>query len=415
MHNVGLVLVIGAVGLACNSAPPGDDGAVSGVGEATGSDDATEDTGSSSSSGRSGDEKGDGADDRGPSSDTKGFDVGAADDSHGDDTPGACNVRQCDDTSANAVVSLVPCDDWFGTFRSPYDEHYECWMGSTLAISYIGDTGVAFAYDDPDLLLTQTYMGEIQQLGVTRDANCNITGFTAQNWEPYSAPESDDVFVRDISFLDDGTMVMLRLGSDLYGYPSVPQIGQRSPGATETSKVDDLMPLLAAWPQLTFSNDPAAGLAVVPAGFPGAGSVKLIVEKESSSHWHTLPLSPDGSGTYDVGAAVEETTVAPPQDGWGGYYNRGIAFIGPELPDVDVPSVFITEAWHYILAIYELDDDGNPVLETRKEFIEGLGMPSGADRDPVSQNNFVFTGRRSGDVYVIRGCEAAPPSTDPRG
>jgi hypothetical protein len=47
--------------------------------------------------------------------------------------------------------------------------------------------------------------------------------------------------------------------------------------------------------------------------------------------------------------------------------------------------------------------------------VEGLGMPSGADADLVSGNNFVFTGRRSNDVYVIRGCADDPPPTNPRG
>jgi hypothetical protein len=156
-------------------------------------------------------------------------------------------------------------------------------------------------------------------------------------------------------------------------------------------------------------------LTAVPTGFPGAGTLKMLAERRDTSHWFTVPLVADGNGTYDVGAAIEETTIYPPEDDRGGYYARGIAWIGDDNPAIDVPSVLIPEAWHYTVALYELDAAGNPLPETRTPFVEGLGMPSGADADLVSGNNFVFTGRRSNDVYVIRGCADDPPPTNPRG
>jgi hypothetical protein len=336
------------------------------------------------------------------------FDVGNGDDSAGDGPPSSCVARECVDTSASAVVSLIPCKEWEATFFSPYDEHYQCWTAQPGG-HLVGDTDVVFAAEDPDVLLLGRWDGGIAQLRVTRDASCNITGLASAGWESYAATEPDDVQVKGMTYLDDGTMVLLRTLQH-----SMPQLGQRGPGAVVTSDVVDLMTLLPAWPSSIYANNPAVGIAVVPIGFPGAGALKMLAETPDEARWFTVPLSANGAGGYDVAPAIEETQVHPPEDEWGGYYARGIAYIGVDNPEVDVASVFIPEAWQYIVSIYELDGDGNPLPDTRTPFVEGLGMPSGAERDPVSANNFVFTGRRSQSVYVIRGCEGAP-TEDPQG
>lgn len=323
--------------------------------------------------------------------------------------PGVCGSNRCEDTTDQAAVLLEPCTEFFADFSPPFDQHYECWSGAPAGY-LIGDTDIAFAHDDPDVLLIGRYDGGMAQARVTRDANCNITGFVDAQWLDADDGEAANVFVRGMSWLDDGTMFIAR--SEDYGGQ---QLGQRAPGSTATGNLVDVVELLPPWEPLYFGGwNIIVGMSVVPQGFPGAGTLKLLAERLDSSHWLTLPLVADGMGTYDVGDAVEESTVSPPQDDWGGYYARGIAWIGPDMPDIAAPSVLIPEAWDYTVALYELDAGGNPRPETRTVFVEGIGMPSGAENDTVSGNNFVFSGRRSNDVYVIRGCGDAPPS-EPRG
>jgi hypothetical protein len=340
------------------------------------------------------------------------FDVGAgpSDDGGASDGggEGSCGMRECVDTTANAAVLLEPCSEHFADFYAPYDEDYECWSGAPDG-SLIGDTDATFAYDDPDLLLVGQWHGGIAQVRVTRDAHCNITGFVDASWESYTETEPDDVFVRGMTWLDDGTMFLAR------SVPGQPQrVGQRAPGTTVTSNLVDTLSLLPPWEQSTIGQGKfIVALTVVPPGFPGAGTLKMLAERPDTSHWFTMPLVANGNGTYDLGAAIEETEIHPPEDDWGGYYARGMAFIGADNPQIDVPSVLIPEAWNYTVALYELDAEGNPLPETRTPFVDGLGMPSGAEADAVSGNNFVFTGRRSQDVYVVRGCEHAPPGEPP--
>lgn len=322
-----------------------------------------------------------------------------------------CGVRECVDTTADAALLLEPCNENFADFYPPYDEFYECWSGSPGG-HFIGDTDTTFAYDDPDLLLVSQWDGGIGQARVTRDAHCNITGFVDAQWQPYPEPEPEDVKVRGMTWLDDGTMFVVR-----WVPGQLQQIGQRPAGAAVTSQLVDTLSVLPPWEDLFYGNNNViVSLSVVPHGFPGAGDLKVLAEKLDTTHWLTLPAVAVGDGTYELGAAVEETTIFPPEDDWGGYYARGVAWIGDDNPEIAVPSVLVPEAWHYTVSLYELDAEGNPLPDTRTPFVDGLGMPSGAESDAVSGNNFVFTGRRSQDVYVIRGCDdGASSPTDPRG
>ena len=315
----------------------------------------------------------------------------------------------CIDNTAEAALLLTPCDDWRAEFHAPFDASYEC-RYATPEGYLIGDTDITFAYDDPDVLLVGRWDGGITSARVTRDADCNITGFVDAQWQPVEDNEPADVFVRGMTFLDDGTMFIAR---SIPGHPQ--QVGQRVPGSADTALLVDSLSVLPPWEQLFYGNENViVSLTVVPSGFPGAGELKVLAEKLDTSHWFTVPLSATGD-TYDLGTAVEETSIHPPEDDWGGYYARGMAWVAAGNAEVDVPSVLVPEAWHYTVALYELDPDGNPRPDTRIPFVEGLGMPSGAETDAISGNNFVFTGRRSQDVYVVRGPSAPVVPPTPRG
>ena len=64
------------------------------------------------------------------------------------------------------------------------------------------------------------------------------------------------------------------------------------------------------------------GFNFVPAGFPGAGQFKVV--SYNTGKWFSLPLTPDGAGTYDIGTAVAGPTISGGPEGFI-YVSAGVA------------------------------------------------------------------------------------------
>ncbi|MGB5198286.1 MAG: hypothetical protein WBR56_00115, partial [Sedimenticolaceae bacterium] len=56
-----------------------------------------------------------------------------------------------------------------------------------------------------------------------------------------------------------------------------------------------------------------SALNFVPAGFGGAGSAKAVTW--SSGEWFDVPLTPDGSGTFDIGT-ISRVDLDPSTSGF---------------------------------------------------------------------------------------------------
>jgi hypothetical protein len=263
------------------------------------------------------------------------------------------------------------------------------YAGSYTAIDLGSAPGVPPLYGavllqagDPNTLLiggnANNAPGALWAIGVSRDAGNHITGFTG------SATKFADAAYNDggAQYGPGGVLFLAR-------WP-VNQIGQTLPGSTVTDKIVDMAPLGVA--------SSAAALGFVPAGFPGAGQLKLV--SWSGGQWYTLTYSPDGTGTYDITSATQNTTLG------GG--PEGFAYIPLGSPLFTVPSLLQCEYSAGKVATYELDANGDPT-GTRRDFITDLTGAEGAFIDPLT-GDFLFSTFGGGDrIVAVQGFVPPPP------
>ncbi|MFA4902201.1 MAG: hypothetical protein WC600_05585 [Desulfobaccales bacterium] len=235
---------------------------------------------------------------------------------------------------------------------------------------------------DPNTLLiggnANEASGALYSIGVTRDANNHITGFSG------SAS-----FYAEAAYNDGGAQYGPGGVLFLARWP-VNEIGQNLPGSTVTDKIVDMAALGVA--------NSAAALAFVPAGFPGAGQLKLV--SWEGGEWYTLTYTPDGTGTFDITSAnFVETLPGGPE---------GIAYVPPGSPLFPVPSLLQCEFSVGKVATYEVDANGDPTLASRRDFITDLEGAEGAFIDPLT-GDFLFSTFGGGDrVVVVQGFVAPP-------
>lgn len=235
--------------------------------------------------------------------------------------------------------------------------------------------GIAFL--DSDTLLiggaANAPAGEIRMVDVIRGVGGHITGFAGASTPFATAP-----------FIDGG--LSLGPGGVLFatGYPNNTLL-QYKPGSSSPDKTIDLSPL-----GVTSS---VGAHAFVPAGFAGAGDMKVV--SFSSGDWYTATLTPDGLGTYDMSAVLETTIGGGPE---------GIVYIDALNAGFGTDSMLVAEWSANKVAAYEIDGDGNPIVASRRDFLSDLPRPEGAVIDPLT-GDFLFSTFDAGEdrVLVISG------------
>jgi hypothetical protein len=227
--------------------------------------------------------------------------------------------------------------------------------------------------------------GELYSIGVTRGLGGHITGFTGTA-----------TFFADGAF-NDGGLTYGPGGVLFYTRWPVNEVGQHKPGslpgAVTTDKIVDLDPLGV--------SSSTGALNFVPAGFGGAGQMKLV--SWDTGDFYTIDFAPDGGGTFDLTAATLETTLP------GG--PEGFVYIAAGNPQFAVNSLLVSEFTDGMVAVYDLDGDGNPIVATRRTFMSDLEGAEGALIDPVT-GDFLFSTFGGGDrIIVVQGF--APPAAVP--
>jgi hypothetical protein len=284
-----------------------------------------------------------------------------------------------------AFMAFLPVSAMAETYT--IDPYY---AGSYTAIDLGAVPGLPTVYGGMTLLAgdnntiliggnANTASGALYSIGVTRDAGMHINGFTGTS-----------TFYADAAYNDGG--VVYGPGGVLFlaRYPDN-KIGQTKPGSSGTDKIVDMSTLGVA--------SSMAALGFVPAGFPGAGQMKSV--SWSGGQWYTLTYAPDGSGTYKITAAVQNTTLL------GG--PEAFAYVPLGSPVFTVPSMLQCEYSAGRVATYELDANGDPIPLTRKDFITDLTGAEGAFIDPVT-GDFVFSTFGGGNhIVVVEGFIPPPP------
>jgi len=239
--------------------------------------------------------------------------------------------------------------------------------------------GLTVKAGDPTKLLVggtaNTTTGALYEIGLVRDAQNHIIGF-----DP-AAPATRliDAQYNDggVAYGPDGVLFLARWPAN--------ELGQTKAGSTITDKVIPLDTIPVA--------HSVAGTAIAPAGYPGAGTLKLL--SWGGGQWYTAKLVPDMMGTFDVTEVTLKGTLT------GG--TEGMVYVPAGSPLFPRPAVLVSEWTAGIVSTYEVDDNGDPILATRKLFIINLMGAEGATIDPMS-GDFLFSTFGGGDrVIVVKG------------
>ncbi|MCB1942105.1 MAG: PEP-CTERM sorting domain-containing protein [Candidatus Accumulibacter sp.] len=247
--------------------------------------------------------------------------------------------------------------------------------------------GLTLKAGAPNTLLiggaANTDPGLIYELGVTRDAGNHITGFS-------SAPTP----LGTVGTYNDGGVTYGPAGVLFTSQWPVNKLGQTKPGSTAEDKVIDLAALGVA--------DSHSAVNFVPAGFAGAGRMKLV--SWAGGEWYDATFSPDGFGTFDI-SAVTQIDLDPVAGGVqslpGG--PEGFVYIAAGNAGFTVNSLLVSEYSAGNVAAYDLDANGDPLLGTRRDFITGLVGAEGAAIDPLTGDFLFSTFGGANELVVVKG------------
>lgn len=238
-----------------------------------------------------------------------------------------------------------------------------------------------------------TVGGSLYTIGVTRGADGAITGFagTAQRYGGSSGA---------IGEYNDGGVVFGPGGVLFTARWPINGLGQTLPGSTNEDKIIELGPLGVA--------SSLSAINFVPAGFGGAGLIKLV--SYSGGQFYSASLAPDGNGTFDlVNLAPVDVDATTPgiQNLPGG--PEGFVYIASGNAAFGVNSMLVSDYQAGSVSAYEVDALGNPVLATRRTFLSGLTGAEGATIDPVTGDFFFSTFGGSNRVVRVSGFAAPIP------
>jgi hypothetical protein len=191
---------------------------------------------------------------------------------------------------------------------------------------------------------------------------------------------------------NDGGLAYGPGGVAFYTRYPVNQIGEIKPGSTSDDKIVDLAPLGIA--------TSTGALNFVPAGFPGAGHLKI--SSWAGGQWYDVTFSADGTGTYNLNSATFINSFP------GG--PEGFIYVPHGSPLFPGNNLLMAEYSAGTVGAYQVDSNGDPILGSRQDFILGLTGAEGAFIDPTT-GDFLFSTFGSGldSIYEIQGFQPTVP------
>lgn len=235
--------------------------------------------------------------------------------------------------------------------------------------------------------------GLLYTIGVERDATTqHITGFSGAA-TPFGS----------VGTYNDGGVVFGPGGVLFTAQWPVNRLGQTKPGSTVEDKVIDLAALGVA--------SSHSALNFVPAGFGGAGLVKLV--SYGGGQWYSGSLAPDGNGTYDLVGLNQvdvDATTAGVQSLVGG--PEGFTYIAAGNAGFAANSLLLSEYAAGRVAAYQVDANGDPIASTRRDFLTGLSGAEGATIDPLT-GDFMFSTFGGGSRIVVVSGFTVPTVPEP--
>ena len=287
------------------------------------------------------------------------------------DTATACKDEP--PSTGSAVMTTMAAD--YGAFYKSYD------LGPVPGMP-TGHLGGCILKDDNTLLLagdSESPSGGLYSIKVKRGPCGHIVG-----WDGSAAKVADAPYI-------DANILALPASTLLYSQWPQNKLGMLTSGATSPSKEVDLAPVGV--------DSSIGGLGFVPKGYAAEGELRGVTW--SLGNWFHLALKPEGA-LYNVTTATKKVTLP---NGPGGF-----AYVPAGSPGFPKNRLILSEWSADSVATYEVDGEGDPIVETRKAFFESFPKPWGAYFDPKT-GDFVFLtwGSPPDRVFVVQGFSKPPP------
>ena len=258
--------------------------------------------------------------------------------------------------------------------------------------------GLTFIDNDTLLIggAANTASGSLYTIDVVRDTHQRITGFSGTA-SRYGGPSAT------IGEYNDGGVVFGPGGVLFTARWPINGLGQTLPGSLDEDKIIELAPL----------GVPTSLSAInfVPAGFGGAGQIKMVTY--GGGQWFSAGLSPDGNGTFDLVGLAQidlDSVAAGTQSLVGG--PEGFVYIDGVNAGFGANSMLVSEYAAGNVAAYEVDANGDPMAASRRTFLSGLTGAEGAVLDPLT-GDFLFSTFGGGSRVVVVSGFVAPPIPEP--
>jgi hypothetical protein len=236
--------------------------------------------------------------------------------------------------------------------------------------------GLTFKPKNPDVLLiggsADTPDAGIYSVKVKRGYDDHIIGFGVPSFVAKAPGISD-------GGIDAGLVYTPKKDVLLYTTYGDNTLGEIQRGSAEPDKKVDLSSL-----GITSST---GALNFVPQGFAGAGRLKIT--SYTANEFYDTTITPDGSGTYDINVPSKSVKLDGGLDSF--------IYVKAGNPGFSKDSLLIEEYDNNRVSAYTIDQNGDPIPDTRQDFITELGfhLPTttigvmGATIDPVT-GDFLF-------------------------
>jgi hypothetical protein len=231
--------------------------------------------------------------------------------------------------------------------------------------------------------------GAIYSIGVQRDACGHIIGFAG------SATKAADTPYVDANLVYGPQQLLVYTGWPEFNLAQLPA------GAAMPARNTDLRTL-----GMSATDDQGpGGHGFVPPSLPAATG-QLRVVTWPAGRWHHVTTALNG-GLFDVSALSTMVTL-PNNPG-------GFAYVPAGSPGFTKQSIIVAE-WSQTdraqdrVAVYDADDNGDPLPASRHEFMTRFPRPWGAYFEPVTGDYLFLTWGDGNDrVYIVQGFVPPPP------
>jgi len=263
--------------------------------------------------------------------------------------------------------------------------------------------GTVIKHDDTDVLLiageSERPQAKLYTIGLNRGPCGHILSFEGEAQEVAQTPYVD----ANLVYTD----------ANLLFYSQWPQfkLNQLLPGSTTPDHETDLRDF-----GMIVENDQGpGGMGFVPFG-PAAGTLRMV--SWPAGHWYQVSLEANGA-LFDVTGLVQKTQLSNNPGGF--------AYVPAGSPGFPESRIIVTEWIDGLdaedgaqdrVATYAIDDEGDPLPDTREEFLVAIHRPWGSYFEPVT-GDFLFLQWEIGGplkppdepdrVYIVQGFVPPPP------